>query len=92
MTYQGPGARLVANGATTVFTQPSREEVAIVSRRFGFSKHVNHSSLKRLREGSAVLSPEVLISADLAAVFHHRPARFFPLFHYPLQLGSQPRI
>jgi hypothetical protein len=31
MTYQRPGARLVANGATTVFTQPSREEVAIVS-------------------------------------------------------------
>ncbi len=30
MTYQRPGARLVANGATTVFTQPSREEVAIV--------------------------------------------------------------
>jgi len=48
--------------------------------------------LERLHEGSVVLSPGVLIPADLTAVFHHRPARFFPLFHYPLQLDSQPRI
>jgi hypothetical protein len=30
--------------------------------------------------------------AGLTAAFHHRPARFFPFFHYPLQLDSQPRI
>ena len=48
--------------------------------------------LERLHEGSVVLSPDVLISADLTALFHHRPARFFPFFHYPLQLDSQPRI